>query len=89
MQRQTMTIQLILQLGGTLLTVIGLTFTMTQPLFTRIDALTLGMARLEENSKTAAVSSVNMERRLNRIETDLYTLQTKSDANTNARLGRQ
>ena len=88
LQRETMRTTLMLQIGGTILTIVGLTFTITAPLFTRIDNLTLAIARMEESSKAAVVNQAALERRLSRIETDLYTLQTKSDANTDARLKR-
>lgn len=70
-----MTTSLVLQLGGTLLTIVGLTFTVTQPLFTRIDTLTLAVARIEERSNSNSLTSAETQRRLTRIENDLYTLQ--------------
>lgn len=76
---------MLLQIGGTILTVIGLTFTITSPLFTRIDNLTQAITRMEENGKAVALNQTALERRLNRIENDLYTLQNRSSANGTVR----
>lgn len=81
--RQTMT-TLIFQLGGTALTVIGLTFTMSQPLFNKLDALNLTMTRVEAQTTASDIQQAAMERRLSRIENDLYILDRAGAAKQNA-----
>ena len=67
--------QLLLQLGGVVLTIIGLSFTMSQPLFAKLDTLTTNVTELRTQASANAEKYGAFDRRLTRIETDLYRLQ--------------
>lgn len=73
-QRNTMN-QLFLQLGSVALTIIGLSFTMSQPLFAKLDTLTTNVTELRTQATANAEKYDAFDRRLTRIETDLYRLQ--------------
>lgn len=73
-QRNTMN-QLFLQLGSVALTIIGLSFTMSQPLFAKLDTLTTNVTELRTQASANAEKYDDFNRRLTRIETDLYRLQ--------------
>lgn len=67
--------QLLFQLGGTLLTIVGLSYTMTQPTLQRIDELRADMIELKTKAIATDQTQSTLERRLTRIETDLYRLR--------------
>lgn len=67
--------QIMFQLAGVLLTLVGVSFTVTQPLFQRIDALNASVIELKVRDTTQQADTDRLEGRLTRIETDLYRLR--------------
>ncbi len=67
--------QVMFQLAGVLLTLVGVSFTVTQPLFQRIDALNASVIELKVRDTTQQANTDRLETRLTRIENDLYRLR--------------
>lgn len=74
-QQRTFTTQLLFSLGSVVLTLVGLSFTITRPTLERIDNLRADVIELKATSKASDVAQDALERRLTRIETDLYRLR--------------
>ncbi|ABI33188.1 PfWMP4_44 [Phormidium phage Pf-WMP4] len=72
---KSMTQQLLFSLGGVGLTIIGLSFTITRPTLERIDELRADVVELKATTKASDSNQEALERRLSRIETDLYRLR--------------
>lgn len=69
------TTQLLFQLGGMLLTIIALSFTVTRPTIDRIDELRQAVTELKATTAASDLNQSAMDTRLRRIETDLYQLR--------------
>lgn len=67
--------QIIVQLGGILLTLVGVSFTVTQPLFQRIDALSTAVTELKVRDTAQVADIIRLDTRLSRLENDLYKLR--------------
>jgi predicted acyltransferase len=72
--------QLALQATGVVLTIVGLTYTMTRPIVERLDTLNSSFIELKTQKIADTAQQAAIERRVLRIENDLYRLQERSDA---------
>lgn len=79
---KAMTQQLLFSLGGVALTIIGLSFTITRPTLERIDDLRADVVELKATTKASDSNQETLERRLTRIETDLYRLRQEYQSAT-------
>ncbi|UTQ79823.1 hypothetical protein [Plectonema phage JingP1] len=76
-----MTQQLLFSLGGVALTIIGLSFTITRPTLERIDELRGEVIELKATTRASDSTQDALERRLTRIETDLYRMRQEYTQN--------